>query len=202
VCRKHLYISCLAEKLLQAIYLNWFICGSSQHYWDPSDMPLNETSLVYIARHAWIVCSLWRHFTLSSNHLFDYPEHGDKNVLRNSSKKESIPFIFNDESTGSCTCLRLDLYLSHLKIITCATADSFCSLFPYPPTTRAHTCAYVTRMKDNVSRSFEMRYVIHDTRISSGQWPRCDVTYGTVRLTRFPRSYEKAGTKTYTCQKI
>jgi hypothetical protein len=31
-------------------------------------------------------------------------------------------------------------------------------------------------MKDNVSRSFEIRQVIHDTRISNGQWPRCDVT--------------------------
>jgi hypothetical protein len=47
--------------------------------------------------------------------------------------------------------------------------------------------AYVTRMKDNVSRSFEMRQVIHDIRISSGQWPRCDVTYGAVRCAR---SYE------------
>jgi hypothetical protein len=46
-----------------------------------------------------------------------------------------------------------------------------------------------------------MRHAIHDIRISSGQWPRCDVTYGTMRLARFPRSYEKAGTKTYTCQK-
>jgi uncharacterized alkaline shock family protein YloU len=33
----------------------------------------------------------------------------------------------------------------------------------------------ITRMKDNVSKSFEMRHVIHDIRISSGQWPRCDV---------------------------
>jgi hypothetical protein len=30
-------------------------------------------------------------------------------------------------------------------------------------------------MKDNVSRSFEPRHVIADTRISSGQCPRCDV---------------------------
>jgi hypothetical protein len=52
--------------------------------------------------------------------------------------KNNIPFIFNDKSTGSCICLRLDLYLSHVKI-TCATADSFCSLFTYPPTTRAPT---------------------------------------------------------------
>jgi hypothetical protein len=39
-------------------------------------------------------------------------------------QKESIPFIFNDEGTGSCICLRLDLYMSHVKII-CASADSF-----------------------------------------------------------------------------
>jgi hypothetical protein len=30
-------------------------------------------------------------------------------------KSKRIPFIFNDESTGSCICLRLDLYLSHVK---------------------------------------------------------------------------------------
>jgi hypothetical protein len=30
-------------------------------------------------------------------------------------KGKRIPFIFNDESTGSCMCLRLDLYLSHIK---------------------------------------------------------------------------------------
>jgi hypothetical protein len=47
------------------------------------------------------------------------------------------------------------------------------------PQPAPHTCAYETRMKDNVSRSFEMRHVIHDIHISSGQWPRCDVTNGT-----------------------
>jgi hypothetical protein len=51
----------------------------------------------------------------------------------------------------------------------------FLSSFPYPSTNRSHTCAYATRMKDNVSRSFEPRHVIPDTRISSGQCPRCDV---------------------------
>jgi hypothetical protein len=30
-------------------------------------------------------------------------------------KKESIPFIFNDESTGSCICLRRHIYMSHVK---------------------------------------------------------------------------------------
>jgi hypothetical protein len=115
---------------------------------------------------------------------------------RSATKKESIPFIFNDESTGSCICLRLDLHMSHVKI-TCATAVCFCFYlnFPTPPTNRSHTCAYVTRMKDNVSRSFEPRYVIANTRISSSQCPRCDVnvTLGTrcyMRCARFPRSHE------------
>jgi hypothetical protein len=46
---------------------------------------------------------------------------------------------------------------------------------PTTSTTRSQTCAYVTRMKDNVSKIFEPRHVIPDTRISSGQCPRCDV---------------------------
>jgi hypothetical protein len=32
-------------------------------------------------------------------------------------KKKRTPFIFNDESTGSCICLRLDLYMSYVKEI-------------------------------------------------------------------------------------
>jgi hypothetical protein len=107
--------------------------------------------------------------------------------------KWNIPFIFNDKSTGSCTCLRLDLYLSHVKI-TCATADSFCSLFTYPHNPRSHTCAYVTHMKYNVSRSIEIRQVIHDTRISNGQWPRRDVTNlcGACAV-QWSRSYKISG---------
>jgi hypothetical protein len=67
---------------------------------------------------------------------------------------------------------------------------AFVSCSPTPPTTRSHICAYVRRIKENVSRNFEMRHVIHDIRFSSGQWPRCDVTYGAVR---WPRSYEING---------
>jgi hypothetical protein len=66
------------------------------------------------------------------------------------------------------TCNTMRVY--HDTIITCATADSFSSLFPYPHKPRSHTCAYVT----------------HDS-----QWPRCDVTKSAVRLARLPRSYEK-----------
>jgi hypothetical protein len=68
----------------------------------------------------------------------------------------------------TCNTMRV----CHDTIIKCATFVSFCfscSLFPYLPTTRAPTRAYVKRMKDN-----EMRHVIHDTRISNG--PRRDVT--------------------------
>jgi hypothetical protein len=91
------------------------------------------------------------------------------------------------------TCNTMRVY--HDTIITCATADSFCSLFPYAPhNPRSHTCAYVTHMKDNVSISSEIRQVIHDTRFSNGQWPRRDVTNlcGSCAV-RWPRSYEISG---------
>jgi hypothetical protein len=46
------------------------------------------------------------------------------------------------------TCNTMRVY--HDNIITCATADSFCSLFPYPlHNPRSHTCAYVTHMTVN-----------------------------------------------------
>jgi hypothetical protein len=89
-----------------------------------------------------------------------------------------------------CTLLTCDIYMSDLRHIHVPVLSSLkmegirllyflCS--PTPPTTRPHICAYVTRMKDNVSRSLEIRQVIHDTRINNGQWPRCDVTYSAVR---------------------
>jgi hypothetical protein len=82
-----------------------------------------------------------------------------------------IPSIFKDESTGSCVCLISLIYMSHVNKVQPIRVKAI----------------RVKDMKDNVSRSFEMRHVIHDVRISSGQWPRCDVTYGAVRC---PRSYE------------
>jgi hypothetical protein len=95
---------------------------------------------------------------------------------RKTSKR--TPSIFKDESTGSCICLRSPIYMSHVNKIQPIRVKMI---------RIAGIRAYVTRMKDNVSRSFEMRHVIHDIRISSGQWPQCDVTYGVVRC---PRSYE------------
>jgi hypothetical protein len=56
---------------------------------------------------------------------------------------------------------------------------------PTHPATRAHTCAYVTRSNVNVSRSFEPRHVIPDTRFSSGQCPRCDVTISRCGVRHF-----------------
>jgi hypothetical protein len=35
---------------------------------------------------------------------------------RQEEKSKRIPFIFNNESTGSCKCLRLDLYMSHVLL--------------------------------------------------------------------------------------
>jgi hypothetical protein len=51
-----------------------------------------------------------------------------------------MPFVFNDKSTGSCICLRLDLYLSHVKKYNRYAYNNmrdsglllFVSLFPYP----------------------------------------------------------------------
>jgi hypothetical protein len=40
--------------------------------------------------------------------------HGSHDVLY-FVKSKRMPFIFNDESTGSCICLRLDLHMSHVK---------------------------------------------------------------------------------------
>jgi hypothetical protein len=77
------------------------------------------------------------------------------------------------------TCMKD--FVSVVKILR--KAFFFCFLFPYPPTTRAPTHAYVKRMKDN-----EMRHVLHDTGISSGQCPRRDVTvrYGLQGHTNIP----------------
>jgi hypothetical protein len=35
--------------------------------------------------------------------------------MQNTTKSKRIPFIFNDESTGSCICLRLDLCMLQVK---------------------------------------------------------------------------------------
>jgi hypothetical protein len=39
-------------------------------------------------------------------------------VCGRENKSKRIPFIFNDESTGSCICLGLDLYMSHVKSVS------------------------------------------------------------------------------------
>jgi hypothetical protein len=73
------------------------------------------------------------------------------------------------------TCNTMRVY--HNTIITCATADSFSSLFPYPPKpARPHMC---------LRNAYD------------GQWPQCDVTKSAVRLARLPRSYEKVPPETY-----
>jgi hypothetical protein len=59
------------------------------------------------------------------------------------------------------TCNTMRVY--HNTIITWATADSFCSLFPYPHNPRSHTCDYVTHMTVNGS-SVTSRKVRHGSQ--------------------------------------
>jgi hypothetical protein len=47
-----------------------------------------------------------------------------------------------------------------VKIIRKAAIRVIYLSFPTPPTNRSQTCAYVTRMKNNISRSFEPRNMI------------------------------------------
>jgi hypothetical protein len=58
--------------------------------------------------------------------------------------KKRIPSIFNDESTGSCICPRLDLYSSHVKI-GARHLGSLCSIVPFshkkiPQTRKRYVC--------------------------------------------------------------
>jgi hypothetical protein len=77
------------------------------------------------------------------------------------------------------TCNTMRVY--HATIITWATANSFCSLFSYPPQPALpHMCL---------------------RNACDGQWLRCDVTKSAVRLARFQGHTKKASGKTYTCQK-
>jgi hypothetical protein len=68
----------------------------------------------------------------------------------------------------------------HDTIITWATADSFCSLFPYPPQP-ALPHMWLRNAYDV-------------------QWLRCDVTKSGVHLAIFQGHTKKASGKTYTCQ--
>jgi hypothetical protein len=101
-----------------------------------------------------------------------------------------------------CILLTCDMYMNDLRHIHEPVLSSLkmkgirllflFTVFLPPPTTRAPTRAYVKHMKVN-----EMSHVIHDTRISSDQFPRRDVTvrYGLQGHTK------KTSGKTYTCQK-
>jgi hypothetical protein len=105
-------------------------------------------------------------------------------------KGKRIPFIFNDESTGSCIFLRLNLYLSHVKI-GARHLGSLCSILPfshkkYP---RQETVMYVARCIQGmflVVPTFVSRchYLRKDARDPDGNiwnceregWPIKDVT--------------------------
>jgi hypothetical protein len=77
------------------------------------------------------------------------------------------------------TCNTMSVY--HDTIIKCATLDSFCLLFPYPP--------------QPAFPHMRLRNVY------DGQRLRCDVTKSALRLARFQGHTKKASGKTYTGQK-
>jgi hypothetical protein len=93
----------------------------------------------------------------------------------------------------SYTCYTYSCYAYHFYAyrLYFINVIAFVHCFPTPQNPRFHTCAYVTHIKNNVSRSIEIRQVLHDTRISNGQWPRRDVTnLCGVCAVRWARSYE------------
>jgi hypothetical protein len=69
------------------------------------------------------------------------------------------------------TCNTIRVY--HDTIITCATADSFCLLFPHPlHNPHSHTCAYVTHMTVNYPgvTSRKVRYGSRDCQGHTKKW--------------------------------
>jgi hypothetical protein len=93
-------------------------------------------------------------------------------TLKNNMRHSGLLLFYLCSPTPSTTLSHTCAYVTRMKD---NFSRSFYLCFPTPPTTHSHTCAYVTRMTGNFSRSFEPRYVTPDTRISSGQCPRCDV---------------------------
>jgi hypothetical protein len=95
-------------------------------------------------------------------------------------ESKRIPFIFNDEITGSCICLRLDLYLSHVKI-GARHLGSLCSIlsFSHKKYPRQETITYVASCIQGmflVVPSFVARchYVRKDARDPDGKIWNCE----------------------------
>src|SRR5215475_11405089 len=94
-----------------------------------------------------------------------------KNVYRPSlvMKVPDHVYVLNDMHSSNTFQSVSYSVCQHETVITCASTDSLCSVFPHPCRNPCpDTCAYVTSIKVNVSRCFEPRHVIHHTRISSG----------------------------------
>jgi hypothetical protein len=69
--------------------------------------------------------------------LPEYDGYRQTSVIKTLLKSKRIPFIFNDESTGSCICLRLDLYLSHVLLL-CLSVTFILVPLPLPQTAPTH----------------------------------------------------------------
>jgi hypothetical protein len=78
------------------------------------------------------------------------------------------------------TCNTMRVY--HDSIITCATADSFSSLFPYPlHNPRFHTCAYITHMTFN-GPGVTSRKVRYGSRDCQGHTKKCHLRHINVKI--------------------
>jgi hypothetical protein len=137
------------------------------------DVGIGHTCNTMCVLHDTIIT--WRHSGLLL-FLSLFPFHTCAYVTR---MKDNICFYLCSP-TAATTRPHTRAYVTRMKDKIC-----FYLCSPTPPTTRSQTCAYVTPMKDNFPRSFEPRHVIPDTRISSGQCPRCD-----VNVTIGPRDFQ------------
>jgi hypothetical protein len=95
-------------------------------------------------------------------------------------KGKRLPFIFNDKNTGSCICLRLDLYLPHVTI-GARHLGSLCSILPfihkkYP---RQETVTYVASCIQGMFLAVptfvaKCHYVRKDARDPDGKIWNCE----------------------------
>jgi hypothetical protein len=83
------------------------------------------------------------------------------------------------------TCNTMRVY--HDTIITCATADSVCLLFPYPShNPRSHICDYVTHMTVN-GPGVTSRKVRYGSRDCQGHTKKCRLRHIHVKTYPPPR---------------
>jgi hypothetical protein len=122
-----IYLS-ISEYCLAWLYMTWQPCVA-MNIWESRDEPTAKVAYVQLLVFGWrrwqwqmLAFIPLRIFRLHKNNstgptmnqvLTPFQQiFGKPSPCINSGKKSKrIPFIFNDESTRSCICLRLDLYM-------------------------------------------------------------------------------------------